>query len=200
MICKCAPTPFYSFPHYLAGGGCREMLRGLARVGERGGVLVAGPQYHQCPLCGSVVPLDSSRLRADQFPRERATLGSGEMQHFPDSHSGDTASPTGDSEAGPSALSPSHYQRAEAVVRTHLTATFAFGPHHIDRGQWSLVMGARLFLETQGTVWWGVERRDNETFRPSCTPCTSLQVLKHIQAPLSSTLPSSQLPLCLSSR
>lgn len=40
---------------------------------------------------------------------------------------------------------------------THVTTTFGFRPRHIDmwQWQWSLVMGARLFLETQGIMWWG---------------------------------------------
>lgn len=53
------------------------------------------------------------------------------------------------------ALPSLHCQRAEAVVRPHVAATFGFRPRHVDTWQWSLVMGARLFLDTQGTVWWG---------------------------------------------
>lgn len=57
----------------------------------------AGPQYRQCPPCGSAALLDSSCLRADQFLREGAALRSGEMEHFPTSAGGgDPASPTGD--------------------------------------------------------------------------------------------------------
>lgn len=90
------------FPHFILfisppfspWGLSRETIRSGTR--ERGGALGAGPQYRQCPPCGSAALLDSSCLRADQFLREAATLWSGEMQHFPTSHSGDPASPTGD--------------------------------------------------------------------------------------------------------
>lgn len=50
--------------------------------------------------------------------------------------------------------SPWSLQRAEAVIRNHIMATFGFGPHHTDTGAMglgSLVIGARFFLETQGT-------------------------------------------------
>lgn len=47
-----------------------------------------------------------------------------------------------------------------------------------------------------GHVWWGVEGRDNGTFRPFCPPCISLQILGNNQAPVSHALPSSHLPLC----
>lgn len=78
----------------------------------------------------------------------------GDAERFPTSLSGNPASPTENREASLRALPSHHYQRAEAVIRPHIAATFGFRPRHIDTWQWSLVMDARLFLETQGTVWW----------------------------------------------
>lgn len=60
---------------------------------------------------------------------------------------------------------------ATAREQTHITENFGFGPHHTNRWQWSLMMGVRLFLGIQGTLWWGAERRANKTFRTSCPPC-----------------------------
>lgn len=66
VIWKCVLTPLCSSPLYLDDGGCQERLLDL---GNWGPTWRAGPQYHQCPPCGSAVPLDSSWLVAGwSFP------------------------------------------------------------------------------------------------------------------------------------
>lgn len=59
-----------------------------------------------------------------------------------------------------------------------------------------LDIGCKAPPRNSGHVWWGVEGRDNGTFRPFCPPCISTQVLGNNQAPVSSALSSSHLPLC----
>lgn len=96
----------------------------------------------------------TSPLALTSFPRKVLLEEWRDAEHFPVSHSGDPASPTGDTELVPVVSPPRHCQRAEAVIRNHIMATFGFGPHHTDTGAMglgSLVIGARFFLETQGT-------------------------------------------------
>lgn len=106
MIWKCAPTPFYSSPHYLAGvggwGGCQESLP-IRPQGERGGALEAGCQYSRCPPCGSAVLLTAAVSALTSLQRG-GHEGRGEMQGFPTSRSGNPGSPAGGREAGLSAL------------------------------------------------------------------------------------------------
>lgn len=196
MIWKCAPTPFYSSPHYLAGvwwGLSREPANPNPAAGRErrcfGGWVSVPPMATVRQCCAA----DSRCLRSGQFPGEGAARG-GERCRAPQPLTLRTLAPQREAEK----LVPLLSHLAPASERRVLLGAASLLPLALDLitragGSGALVMGARFFLETQSTRGGEQGEGTRGLYRPSCPPCVSPQGRKHSSP---SVRCSPQLPLC----
>lgn len=142
LMWKCSPTSFYSSPYYSVCGDCQGRLldRALERGGALGGLGLSTASVHHVAVLRywTVAALGLTSFSGkgllcgvERWSTSQPLQGVGTLPL--------------QQETDKLVTLLSHL--ATAREQTHITENFGFGPHHINRWQWSLMMGVRLFLE-----------------------------------------------------